>query len=414
MITILKGNIISAPSFGALDIYENSYLVADDGIITGIFEDLPKEYLNNEVIDYSNKLIFEAFSDMHLHAPQYPMLGMGFDLELIDWLNIYTYPLESKFKSTEYAREIYSKLAKELVKNGTTRVAMFSSIHVDSTLILMEELEKAGISGYVGKVNMDRNASKELTEDTQESINETIRWIKESKRFKNIKPIITPRFTPSCSDELMEGLGRITKEYNLPVQSHISENKKEIEWVKELTKDDYYFESYKKYGLWNNKTLMAHAIHSSKEEYEAFKKDGVYVVHCPSSNVNVLSGIAPVRRMVNMGVKVVLGSDIAGGDNISMFECIKESIKTSKYKEIIDKDDFLTEEEVYYLASSASAPFFNEKEGITKGNTLNVIVLDDSKLSSPHEMTIKERFKRAMYLREEGAIIAVYNGRRIF
>ena len=102
-------------------------------------------------------LILQSFADLHLHAPQYPMLGMGMDLPLLDWLNAYAFPTEARFADTGYAREIYSRLARELIANGTTRVCMFSSLHTDATLILMEELEKAGVTGYVGKVNMDRN-----------------------------------------------------------------------------------------------------------------------------------------------------------------------------------------------------------------------------------------------------------------
>ena len=114
---------------------------------------------------------------MHLHAPQYPMLGMGMDLPLLDWLNTYTFPTEANFKDTNFARKVYKELAKKLIANGTTRVAMFSSMHKEATLILMEELEKAGVTGYVGKVNMDRNGGVDLQETTEESISETIDWL---------------------------------------------------------------------------------------------------------------------------------------------------------------------------------------------------------------------------------------------
>ena len=139
---IIKGNIISAEKFGEIKIFENSYIIIKDDRIFSIEKEIPNEFKNEEIIDYGNKLIFQSFSDMHLHAPQYPMLGMGYDLELLDWLKTYTFPNEAKFKDTDYARIIYKKLASELIKNGTTRVAMFSSLHKDSTLILMEELEK--------------------------------------------------------------------------------------------------------------------------------------------------------------------------------------------------------------------------------------------------------------------------------
>ncbi|NSK20822.1 amidohydrolase family protein [Dorea formicigenerans] len=235
--TILKGNIVSAASFGKLDITENGYLIAENGIIKGIFQNLPEKYSSLPIEDYSNNLILQSFSDLHLHAPQYPMLGMGMDLPLLDWLNTYTFPTEAMFNDNNYARKVYKKLAKELIENGTTRVCMFSSLHREATLILMEELENAGITGYVGKVNMDRNSNPLLQETTKESIEETLKWLDECKRFQYIKPMITPRFTPSCSDELMENLGKIADKYHLPIQSHLSENTNEIAWVQELHTD---------------------------------------------------------------------------------------------------------------------------------------------------------------------------------
>ena len=409
---ILKGNIISSDGFDDLHIYESSFLVSDDnGNIVGIYKSLPKEYSSYPVTDYKDALIMQSFSDMHLHAPQYPMLGMGMDLQLIDWLNTYTFPTEANFKDKELARKVYHRLANELVKNGTTRVAMFSSLHKEATLILMEELEKAGVKGYVGKVNMDRNGGVNLQETTEESIKETIDWINKS-HFKGIKPIITPRFTPSCTNELMEELGKIAKQYNLPIQSHLSENHGEIAWVKELHPDcKEYWETYKKYGLWNNKTLMAHCVHSSDREIAAIKEAGVYVVHCASSNNNLVSGYAPIKKMVNSGVKVVLGSDIAGGDHLSMFDNVAATIRASKGRDILDdwKTGFLTVEEAFYLATSAANSFFNEKPGFAKGNELHCLVLDDSELVSVRPLSIKERFERSMYLRQDNAIKAVYS-----
>ena len=412
MVTIIKGNIISADEIGKLNIFENSYLVAKDGRIAGIFKELPNEFKNEKIDDFGDALVMQSFSDMHLHAPQYAMLGMGMDLPLLDWLNTYTFPTESHFKDKRLARKIYRDLAKKLITNGTTRVAMFSSLHLGSTIVLMEELEKAGVCGYVGKVNMDRNSPDILSEGTAKSIRDTLKWIELSKKFDNVKPIITPRFTPSCTNKLMKRLGEIAKEYDLPIQSHLSENTGEIAWVKELHPDtDLYYESYVKYGLWNNRTLMAHCVHSNDVERKAIKDAGVYVVHCASSNENLTSGYAPIRKMLNEGIRVVLGSDIAGGDHLSMFDVVAATIRASKARDIMDdwKTPFLTPEEAFYLGTSAANSFFDEKPGFAKGNELHALVLDDSKLMSVRPLSIKERFQRAMYLRQKDAIKAVYS-----
>ena len=234
---ILKGNLVSAPALGKLEIVEHGCLVLhDDGSIQSVEKAVPQN-ADAEVIDYGDSLIMPSFVDMHLHAPQYPMLGMGMDLPLIDWLNTYTFKTEARFEDSDYARRIYKKLASDLITSGTTRVCMFSSLHTDATLILMEELEKAGVTGYVGKVNMDRNGSPELQETTEQSKRETLRWLDACGRFQTVKPILTPRFTPSCTDELMRWLGKLAAERGLYVQSHLSENKGEIAWVTELCPD---------------------------------------------------------------------------------------------------------------------------------------------------------------------------------
>ena len=417
-ITILRGTVISAPALGRLEVTEKGYLVAEDGIIRGVYQTLPADLEGLAVEDYGDALILQSFADLHLHAPQYPMLGMGMDLPLLQWLDTYTFPTEAKFADPVFSRKVYRKLARELAENGTTRVCMFSSLHREATLILMEELEKAGITGFVGKVNMDRNGGADLQETTEESIEETLRWLEECKKFKYVKPIITPRFTPSCTDELMEALGRIAADQKLPIQSHLSENTGEIAWVGELHPDcAQYWETYAKYGLWNDRTLMAHCVWSDERERKAMKDAGVWVVHCADSNQNIMSGVAPIRVMLNEGLKVTLGSDIAGGDHLSMFDVTAASIRASKARRILDNwnTDFLTVAEGWYLATSAGSEFFGEKPGFTSGNPLHAIVVRDDDLITARELTVQERFERCIYRRQKDAIQAVWSaGRKIF
>ena len=417
-ITILKGTVVSAPALGKLDVTENGYLVAEDGSITGVFPALPEQYAGAAVEDYGDALILQSFADLHLHAPQYPMLGMGMDLPLLDWLNTYTFPTEARFADPDYAREVYRKLARELIENGTTRVCMFSSLHREATLILMEELEQAGVTGYVGKVNMDRNGIPALQEETEESQRETLRWLEECRDFRHVKPILTPRFTPSCTNELMDFLGKLAAERGLPVQSHLSENTGEIAWVKELHPDcGQYWETYAKYGLWNDRTLMAHCVWSDERERAAMRTAGVTVVHCADSNQNICSGTAPVRVMLKEGLKVALGSDIAGGDHLSMFDVVAASIRASKARRILDgwDTDFLTVAEGWYLGTSAGAAFFGEQPGFAPGNRLHAIVLEDGDLPQPHPLTAAERLERCVYRRQKGAVRAVWSeGRKVF
>ena len=168
----------------------------EDGAVQGVYDALPQALASAPLTDYGDRLIMQSFVDMHLHAPQYPMLGMGMDLPLLDWLNTYTFRTEARFADPDFARRTYRRLASDLITNGTTRVCMFSSLHTEATWILMEELERAGVTGYVGKVNMDRNALPGiLQETTEESVSETLRWL-DGCHFEHVKPIITPRLHP--------------------------------------------------------------------------------------------------------------------------------------------------------------------------------------------------------------------------
>ena len=414
----LHGNILTVPKLGELNAVKDGYIVLNaDGVIEGVFETLPERYRNAQLADYGDALIMQAFCDMHLHAPQYPMLGMGMDLPLLDWLNTYTFRTEARFADPDYARMHYRKLAERLVGYGTTRVCMFSSLHTDATLILMEELERRGISGYVGKVNMDRNSPDYYCETTEESKRETLRWLDACDRFSRIRPMLTPRFTPSCSDELMAWLGKLANERNLPVQSHLSENRSEIEWVHSLHPDcAQYWETYEKYGLWKSDTLMAHCVHSDAREREAIKQHGVTVVHCADSNTNIASGIAPIRTMLDEGLKVTLGSDIAGGAHLSMLNVIQMSIRASKNKRIESNwtIPFLSVAEGYYLGTTAGALYFGDKPGFQKGDKLHAVVIDDREYPDTERLTMRERFDRAVYIAEPKDIVAVYGeGRRL-
>ncbi len=417
-VKIVQGNVIYSPRSGELVTLPRGALALDDnGVLTDILPAAP-ERADAAYIDCGDALILPSFVDMHLHAPQYPMVGMGMDLPLMDWLNTYTFRNEARFSDTDYARRIYRRLARDLITGGTTRVCMFSSLHTDATLILMEELERAGVTGYVGKVNMDRNTGEVLRETTEESKRETLRWLDGCARFRGVKPILTPRFTPCCSDELMAWLGKLAEARGLYVQSHLSENHDEIATVKRLHPDcEQYWESYAKYGLWKERTVMAHCVHSDPREREAMLRHNVVVAHCADSNVNICSGIAPVRTMLREGLWVTLGSDIAGGAELAMNRVITGSIRASKALSIQTDGalEFLTVEEAYYLGTTAGHRFFGADGGFAVGQPLHAIVVDDSGFAEPvRELTLRERFERSVYLMDRSAIRAVWSdGRQV-
>ncbi|HEX9027294.1 MAG TPA: amidohydrolase family protein, partial [Clostridium sp.] len=315
-IKILKGNIIYTENSDLFNIIENGYIVVMGNCIHSVYSKLPEKYENIKIEDYDDNLIIPGFVDLHTHAPQFAIKGIGYDKELIPWLETYTFPEEAKFKDISYAKKIYKEFVNELYNEGTTRAVIFATIHIEATEVLMDLLEEKGIVSYVGKVNMDTNCPDTLKEDSDESINKTTQWIQNcNEKYKLVKPIITPRFVPSCTSYLMKELGNIAMKNNLPVQSHLSENLSEIDWVKELHPEcENYGDTYNKFNLFGQtKTIMAHCVHLTEEEINTIAKNEVVIAHCPTSNVNLSSGIAPISKLLRKNIKIGLGSDIAGG-----------------------------------------------------------------------------------------------------
>ena len=408
---VLKGNICQTTCPSALDLHEGAYAVCVDGVSKGVFAVLPEEYENLPLYDYGDALIFPGMVDLHVHAPQYAFRGMCMDLELMDWLNRYTFPEEEKYENLDYAAKAYGMFVDALKKSATTRGCIFATRHRYATELLMELMENSGLVSYVGKVNMDREASEALTEDSADiSAYTTFGWINAVKdRFTNTRPILTPRFIPCCTDKLMEELREIQMAYGIPVQSHLSESKGEIDFVKFLRPDNpFYGDSYNAYDLFGKnddintdvKTVMAHCVWSTDDEVELMRQNGVFVAHCPASNMNLTSGIAPIRKYLDLGLHIGLGSDIAGGHSESIFRAITDTIQVSKmYFRMVDEAyKPLVFSEAFYLATKGGGAFFGNVGSFERGYELDAVVLDDSILPHPQQLTIAERAERAVYL----------------
>ena len=419
---ILKGNFIYCNEHKKLVICENSYGICVDGISRGIYKEIPEKFWNLEIIDYGNRLILPGLVDLHVHGPQYGFRGVGFDCELIEWLNTHTFPVESRFCDENYAKKAYKIFVDDLKNSATTRAVIFGTIHEKSTRILMELLEETGLKTYVGKVNMDRNAPEYYIEDsTEESVKHTIRFIEEArKNFKNTKPIITPRFIPTCSDELMKDLAELKKKYDLPMQSHLSENRGEIEWVKELCPQARcYGDAYDQSGILEGKcsSIMAHCVSSTDEEVELLKERGVFIAHCPKSNLNLISGIAPIRKYMEKGIPIGLGSDVAGGETLSIFEEMEKAIQVSKmYWRYVDEQYRpLTVPETLFLATRGGGAFFGKVGSFEEGFEFDAIVIDDSQIKTQLDLTFAERLERIVYSSGQCKLITkITSGNKIF
>lgn len=413
---ILKGNIIFSKKLDELLVKENAYLICEKGICKGVFEIIPEKYVNMPVVDCKEKLIIPGLYDLHLHAPQYVFRGLGMDLELLEWLNTNTFPEEAKYKDVEYADKAYSIFAHDLKNSFTARACIFATCHTDSSLLLMEKLEKTGLICKVGRVNMDRNSPDYLIEESAEkSAFETKRFIELAlERFTRTTPIITPRFVPACSDELMEKLMGIINEYEIDIQSHLSENSEEIKWVKELCPwTDSYAKVYDRFGMLGSdkyKSIMAHCVYCTDEELKLLSKKGTYVAHSPQSNTNLSSGIAPVRKMLEFGVNVALSSDVAGGHTIDMLHTCMEAVQVSKlYARSVDfKYQALSFAEAFYLATVVGGSFFGKVGAFCDGYEFDALVIDDSSIRSTLDLSCEKRLERLAYLGNSDMITSKY------
>jgi len=416
----IKGHICHSVDKDRMDIFEDHYVVCEDGVCRGVFAQLPERFSDCPVQDHSGRLIIPGMSDLHIHASQFSYRGLGMDMELLQWLEHHAFPEERKYEDLAYADRAYSQFVAHLRRSESTRACIFTTIHRSSTELLMEKLEESGLVCYVGKVNMDRNSPDFICEKDAKA--ETRRWLENTaQKWKNTKPILTPRFIPSCTDDLLYELGRLSREFDVPVQSHLSENLSEISWVKELVPAaKNYGDAYAIFDLFGGngqKCVMSHCVYSDDEELQTMKKNGVVIAHCPESNMNVASGVAPINRYLDLGLQVGLSTDVAGGSHESMFRAMIHAIQSSKLRwRLLDQSvKPLTFDTAFYLATRGGGAFFGKVGAFDDGYEFDAVVLDDSDLDHPQELTTHERLERVVYLGSERNICGKYvRGRKLF
>ena len=407
---VYRANIIFTPSAERFEVLERGYVaVTDDGLVEGTYQQLPPHLQSAPITDYGDMLLIPGFADLHVHAPQYRNMGLAMDLELLPWLNTYTFPEEQKFADCAYAEKIYRRFVHELWMQGTMRSAIFATIHQEATLLLGRLLQEAGLGAYVGLVGMNRNCPDGLRNSSEEVVAGTERLMHElaaSGRpgYAPVQAILTPRFVPSCTEEMLDTYGRLAQQYHLPVQSHLSENVREIAWVKSLEPEaETYGHAYYRYGLFGQTpTLMAHCCYTDGAELELMKKQQVMVVHCPTSNCNLASGMAPVRTFLDNGVPVALGTDISGGNHLSVLRVIQYALQVSKLQYAATKGEkaFLTLSEAFYLATKSGGSFFGKVGSFEPGYAFDALVVDDSYLNFAG-YSLLNRIERYVYLGDD-------------
>ena len=377
---LFHGHILFSKSENELAVFENSWIAVEDGIIQGIYETLPGKLQNCPVQDFGEGVIIPAFSDLHVHAPQYPQRGLAMDMLLYDWLNNYTFPLEARYADMDFARAVYDAFTEDLIENGTFHACIFGTIHPQATGYLLEKLDEKGLSAFVGKVNMDKASPDYLCESAEGSLRDTESFLEKYACNKAARPILTPRFAPTCSRELLAGLGRLGKKYQVGLQTHIVESKWEAaQALLDFPEASCDMEIYERAGLLENGPVVAaHFIFPSEEDIRILKQYNGYAVQCPDATVNVIAGIMRNSALAEQGVHLALGSDIAGGHNIGIYSQIARSVQLSKLKWFYEpeKNRPITFQEAFYMATRQGGEIFGKVGSFEKGNRFDALVID--------------------------------------
>ena len=337
---------------------EDGLLITEQGKVTwfGTWQEGQARITNEmEFAHYPDQLIVPGFIDTHIHFPQTEMVG-AYGEQLLEWLNTYTFPTEMQFKDKKYADEIAHFFVNELLKNGTTTALVFCTVHPQSVDALFEAAERHQMRLIAGKVMMDRHAPEDLCDTAETAYTESKALIEKwHAKGRNIYAI-TPRFAPTSTPEQLEKAGQLKAEYpDVYVHTHLSENKNEIAWVKDLFPEQKgYLDVYHHYGLTGSQSVFAHCVHLEEAEWDCMHDTDSAIAFCPTSNLFLGSGLFPLKKTWEKNVKVGLGTDIGAGTSFSQLQTLNEAYKVQQLQ-----GDKLSAFESLYHATLGGAKALN-------------------------------------------------------
>ncbi len=343
-----------------------SYLVVEDGKVVEATDNKP----DCDVMGLEGKAIIPGMVDVHTHLCQFKVMGAG-EGELLPWLKSHVFPEEAKFSDRRYAASVAREFFREMVVNGTTSASVYSSVHKEACDEAFNAAKEVGVRAFIGKVMMDRNVPDAIIEDASESVEASIRLCERWDNKGRLRYVFTPRFAVSCSEKLLSDVGEAASEMKAYVQTHLSENKAEIEAVRN-TFGKGYVNVYKDAGILGKRSIMAHCIHLSEGEAKHLASTGTRVAHCPYSNTFLHSGAMPYLKWKSLGLTVGLGTDVAASPSLSMFEQMREAIKVSS-----SLGKTIGVEEAFYLATKGGADVLGLDAGcFAAGKEADFVVLD--------------------------------------
>jgi len=367
------------------------------------------------VKEYGNDtLITAGFIDSHVHFPQTPMIA-AYGEQLLDWLNKYTFPTEQKYADKDFASGVARVFLHENLRNGITSGCIYCTVYPQSVDALFEEAERLGMRLAAGKVLMNRNAPEKLLDTTKSGYDDSKALIRKWHGRGRLLYAITPRFAPTSTPDQLEATGALWKEHpECYMQTHVSENKGEVAWVKDLFPDRKgYLDVYDHYMLCGPRAVFGHGIHLTDEEMQRMHVTGSAISHCPTSNFFLGSGYFNVARAMKKErpVRVGLGTDLGAGTSFSILATLNEAYKAAQLN-----GNALSAGHAFYLATrgTAHAMYLEDKIGsIAQGMEADVVVLDLK--STPiieYRMRYCQDFTEALFIQmtmgDDRAVLATY------
>ncbi len=408
----IRGTILQTPDANSLQVLEDHVVTVDAGVITDIIparaDGATRETLANDTAEAANDtaeaandtaeaandtvetlpdgvVLIPGLVDTHIHASQWPQLGTGLDLPLDEWLFAYTFPLEARYADINFARRTWADMVPRLLSHGTTTAVYYTSVHSAATTALAEACVQHGQRAFVGRVAMDHpegtpqwyrdaNATEAL-EASARSI-DAVRSVSGNNGL--VEPIITPRFIPACTDELLTSLGRLADETGVAVQTHCSENQWEHDYVLERhgCTDTHALE---RFGLLRPRTVLAHATHLTDDDRATIAASGAGVSHCPLSNIYFSERVFAARLALGAGIPVGLGTDIAGGPEPSLLAQCGHAVGSSRLLErsatsSIQRIDIVS---AFWMATMGGARMLDLPVGLlAEGNRFDAVAVD--------------------------------------
>ncbi len=367
---------------------------------------------DTQVEHYPEQLIIPGFIDTHIHFPQTEMVG-AYGEQLLEWLNTYTFPTEIQFKDADYSAKIAQFFIQELLKNGTTTALVFCTVHSESVNALFEAATAQNMRLIAGKVLMDRHAPEALMDTADTAYSESKALIEKWHGNGRNLYAITPRFAPTSTSEQLEKAGQLKAEYpDVYVHTHLSENKNEVAWVKELFPERQgYLDVYDHYGLTGSKSVFAHCVHLEEEEWQCMHKTDSAIAFCPTSNLFLGSGLFPLKKTWQAGIKVGLGTDIGAGTSFNQLQTLNEAYKVQQ----LQGDKLSAFESLYHATiGGAKALSLDDKLGnFNVGKEADFVVLDLNatalqQLRQSKTKNIEDAFFALMTMGDDRNIAATY------